>query len=80
MLAYDKTLKLSRSYPESTFVRIQSQPEIPQSFKQLQQMNQVLFFGLRLCNHIIDVYLNLLMTHIMKESHHCPLICYANIL
>src|SRR3954464_3003961 len=70
----NKAQQLSGSHSESAFIWIQPQSEFPKPFKQLLQMNQVLFFSMRLCNHVVDIHFNLFVNHVVKKSHHGTLI------
>src|SRR3954464_9125130 len=70
----NKAQQLSRSHSESAFVWIQPQSEFPKPFKQLLQMNQVLLFSMRFCNHVVDIHFNLFVNHVMEKSHHGALI------
>ena len=40
----------------------------------------MVIFSLGLCYHVIHIYFNLLMHHVMKQRYHCSLIRYPDVL
>ena len=66
--------------PKSTFCWVELQLEFSQSFEQLFQVYHMIVLTLGFFYHVVHIYFNLLVHHVMEQCHHCPLICCPNIL